>query len=461
MIPRPPRSTLFPYATLFRSDATPPQPDAAADAQATSRDSSSRPGGGGGGGGDGAGGGGGKPAAKKARVAPSESVTIDPPRRRSQRIADKRLAAEKSAAEEAAAEEAATEKAATDDSSTDDSSTDDSSTDEEFAKKPTAKKPAKKSTANEPAAKRPAAKKPAAKKPGAARRGTKPRRTVPLQPGLDDEDIRQQALAKYVKDEQARIEAGRALCGKDPGEFDIIHAVDPGKKAHCFLTLDHGDNAGNSRQDMHTRFECRQAHIARYAAERAEAQKSGVSRRSLRGHRRGPAVGSKSNAFFTVAASGHRSQTETTNHVQMAHRRWRRDDDDVTPHTDDTALATALARLYEMPRTWAAKYRKENSGRRSRDREKLRHRQLRWLHRTAEQIAPEGKKTLLLVGSFVKKYMGPRQPPFYGFDPVPIKALFRYLETLTDRVKIHVVNEYRSEERRVGKECRSRWSAYH
>ena len=265
---------------------------------------------------------------------------------------------------------------------------------------------------------------------------------MPLEPGPDDENIRQQALAKYKKDNKARIEAGQALCGKDPDEFHIIHAVDPGKKAHCFLTLDHGDNAGISRQDTNTRVECRQAHIARYAAERAEAQKSGVSRRSLRGHRRGPAVGSKSNAFFTVAASGHRSQTETTNHVQMAHRRWRRDDDDVTPHTDDTALATALARLYEMPTTWAAKYRKENSGRRSRDREKLRHRQLRWLHRTAKQIAPEGKKTLLLVGSFVKKYMGPRQPLFYGFDPVPIKALFRYLETLTDRVKIHVVNEY-------------------
>ncbi|MEM7400025.1 MAG: hypothetical protein AAF354_13990 [Pseudomonadota bacterium] len=215
-----------------------------------------------------------------------------------------------------------------------------------------AKKPRAKPRASQP--KKPRSRKPRSRKP----RSRKPRSRKPLEPGPDDENIRRRARAKYEKDEQARIEAGRALCGTDPGNFDVIHAVDPGMKAHCFVTLDHGDNAGNSRQDMHVRVLCRQAHIARYAAEKAEAWTTGVSRRSVRWHRRGLAVASKSDAFFTVGSSGHRSQTETTNHVQMAHRRWRRDDDDVTPSTDETGLATALARLREMQTTWAARYRK-------------------------------------------------------------------------------------------------------
>src|SRR5256885_3402810 len=39
--------------------------------------------------------------------------------------------------------------------------------------------------------------------------------------------------------------------------------------------------------------------------------------------------------------------------------------------------------------------------------------------------------------------------------------LFTNLEPLTDGTLVDAKPDYRSEERRVGKECRSRWSPYH
>ena len=47
----------------------------------------------------------------------------------------------------------------------------------------------------------------------------------------------------------------------------------------------------------------------------------------------------------------------------------------------------------------------------------------------------------------------------YGWSDVGVAPSF---ETEASRVKENICNEqFRSEERRVGKECRSRWSPYH
>ena len=37
----------------------------------------------------------------------------------------------------------------------------------------------------------------------------------------------------------------------------------------------------------------------------------------------------------------------------------------------------------------------------------------------------------------------------------------KLIETLAEDVVLNILNQFRSEERRVGKECRSRWSPYH
>ena len=39
--------------------------------------------------------------------------------------------------------------------------------------------------------------------------------------------------------------------------------------------------------------------------------------------------------------------------------------------------------------------------------------------------------------------------------------IFRHLKGLAEHISVSVVHPLRSEERRVGKECRSRWSPYH
>ena len=53
-------------------------------------------------------------------------------------------------------------------------------------------------------------------------------------------------------------------------------------------------------------------------------------------------------------------------------------------------------------------------------------------------------------------------------SPMNIQDVDKYVKwfndlDITDRLNqsANVCNEYRSEERRVGKECRSRWSPYH
>ena len=62
----------------------------------------------------------------------------------------------------------------------------------------------------------------------------------------------------------------------------------------------------------------------------------------------------------------------------------------------------------------------------------------------------EINKKELAVGNtayvVTKKYDSDQMKQVYHIDPVEIKKIGR---------------KYRSEERRVGKECRSRWSPYH
>ena len=50
----------------------------------------------------------------------------------------------------------------------------------------------------------------------------------------------------------------------------------------------------------------------------------------------------------------------------------------------------------------------------------------------------------------------------YSTDGTPLKGFIAYDSSFSGkRPGIIVVHEWRSEERRVGKECRSRWSPYH
>ena len=52
-------------------------------------------------------------------------------------------------------------------------------------------------------------------------------------------------------------------------------------------------------------------------------------------------------------------------------------------------------------------------------------------------------------------------PTITPIDAGIMKFLEKKLKTLGFKTKILEFNEKRSEERRVGKECRSRWSPYH
>ena len=49
-----------------------------------------------------------------------------------------------------------------------------------------------------------------------------------------------------------------------------------------------------------------------------------------------------------------------------------------------------------------------------------------------------------------------------GKSELALNFAFKAAETgKTELIDLDLVNTYRSEERRVGKECRSRWSPYH
>ena len=53
------------------------------------------------------------------------------------------------------------------------------------------------------------------------------------------------------------------------------------------------------------------------------------------------------------------------------------------------------------------------------------------------------------------------QIDYFGGMPITVPKPVRTSEKAVDMLRFDLDNENRSEERRVGKECRSRWSPYH
>ena len=66
--------------------------------------------------------------------------------------------------------------------------------------------------------------------------------------------------------------------------------------------------------------------------------------------------------------------------------------------------------------------------------------------------------SILLVTFFVLKVLSNKTLPIRS---VQIGGAFHYVESIAIRKQIAPLINGRSEERRVGKECRSRWSPYH
>ena len=74
-------------------------------------------------------------------------------------------------------------------------------------------------------------------------------------------------------------------------------------------------------------------------------------------------------------------------------------------------------------------------------------------------------KIVQVIGPVVDVEFEPGQlPGIYNallVEGVENKDIFSYSQKLTLEVAQHLGESQRSEERRVGKECRSRWSPYH
>src|SRR3712207_8900924 len=79
-----------------------------------------------------------------------------------------------------------------------------------------------------------------------------------------------------------------------------------------------------------------------------------------------------------------------------------------------------------------------------------------WLH-TGDVAVADDDGWLMIVDRFKEliKYKGFQVPP------AELEALLVNHPKIADVAVIGVPDEERSEERRVGKECRSRWSPYH
>ena len=88
--------------------------------------------------------------------------------------------------------------------------------------------------------------------------------------------------------------------------------------------------------------------------------------------------------------------------------------------TFDDALRDWTDMLERLP----AGFYVENTRNRRRDREKLRSVQRRWLDKWIMRLAPPGKKVLYIIGDYVTRWLGPKQPIIFGGDFVPMKALF-------------------------------------
>ena len=66
--------------------------------------------------------------------------------------------------------------------------------------------------------------------------------------------------------------------------------------------------------------------------------------------------------------------------------------------------------------------------------------------------------TFLIIAALIYVMRQYVQPP--AMDQARIQERKKYLADI-QAANAEVLNNYRSEERRVGKECRSRWSPYH
>src|SRR2546422_7442982 len=71
-----------------------------------------------------------------------------------------------------------------------------------------------------------------------------------------------------------------------------------------------------------------------------------------------------------------------------------------------------------------------------------------------EKLAPGGRLVLEGEGARGDRYW--EVAPFLAAPPLPLR-----LDDAAAELRAHLVRAVRSEERRVGKECRSRWSPYH
>src|SRR5256886_16687938 len=77
--------------------------------------------------------------------------------------------------------------------------------------------------------------------------------------------------------------------------------------------------------------------------------------------------------------------------------------------------------------------------------------------RTIRIIAPRAD----VHGALSAPPLSPHQSLPRRADPVPALARFSKRSEATQGQKVRSLRGYRSEERRVGKECRSRWAPYH
>lgn len=94
-----------------------------------------------------------------------------------------------------------------------------------------------------------------------------------------------------------------------------------------------------------------------------------------------------------------------------------------------------------MLREYPRRYEIENTGNQMRRREMLRAQQQKWLDGAVKQIAPPGKRVLILAGNYVTKWQGPKQKILWGFQFIPQKALYFRLLAMPN-VTVYVVDEY-------------------
>ena len=80
---------------------------------------------------------------------------------------------------------------------------------------------------------------------------------------------------------------------------------------------------------------------------------------------------------------------------------------------------------------------------------------------TTEEVGPEGKPVEVVIGRLAEmRILDPKTRMMLTSSTIPYGSKL-YFSSGDNVKKGDVICEWRSEERRVGKECRSRWSPYH